>query len=61
MLTKIKIKRITIPNFLVLIENQMSGRIIEIEDPSVGDVKLDAFIFEDNGQKSIWMMGDDDY
>ena len=43
------------------IENQMSGRMIEIEEPSGGDVKLDAFIFEDNEQISIWMMGDEDY
>ena len=35
-------------NLLVPLENQMSGRMIEIENPSGGDVKLDAFIFTMN-------------
>ena len=40
---KIRDKNLSVP-----IENQMSGRMIEIENPSGGDVKLDAFIFTMN-------------
>ena len=43
-----EIGKIRDKNLLVPIENQMSGRMIEIENPSGGDVKLDAFIFTMN-------------
>ena len=43
-----EIGKIRDKNLLVPIENQMSGRMIEIENPSGGDVKLDAFIFTVN-------------
>ena len=43
-----EIGKIRDKNLLVPIENQMSGRMIEIKNPSGGDVKLDAFIFTMN-------------
>ena len=46
-----EIGKIRDKNLLVPIENQMSGRMIEIENPSGGDVKLDAFIFTMNRNK----------
>ena len=46
---KIRDKNLSVP-----IENQMSGRMIEIENPSGGDVKLDAFIFTMNRNQFGW-------
>ena len=47
-MTKIRIKKQEPAICLVPIENQMSGRMIEIENPSGGDVKLDAFTMNRN-------------
>ena len=50
-----EIGKIRDKNLLVPIENQMSGRMIEIENPSGGDVKLDAFTMNRN-QFGWWVM-----